>query len=181
MQHPPYHATTSSMRSRQSERSLTASAQAVSGAAPLPAFLTPYRTRTGDPEAICLPRRARRRDSRKWPTKPGGFPFFLAFSFKRERENPSTPKFMWYLAIHFTQTQKPSIRGISALHVAVKLERYAAQTRVRRERPRTMPHSASLTSRGRSRLTVVVVEGCVQISGLQTFLRFQRHFFLSES
>jgi len=88
LQQPLYPATKSSLHSRRSERSLAALAPGVRGAAPLPAFLTPYRTRTGDPEAMCLRWRARRRESRKRPAKPVGFPFFLAFSFKREREKP---------------------------------------------------------------------------------------------
>lgn len=88
MQQPLYPATKPSLHSHRSERSLTALAPGVRGAAPLPAFLTPYKTGIGDLEAMCLHWRARRRGSRKRPARPARFPIFLGFSFKKEREKP---------------------------------------------------------------------------------------------
>jgi hypothetical protein len=86
MQLPLNPSTKPPMYSRRPERSLTAFAQGVRGAAPLRAFLSPCRTGTDDPGAIRLPWKAGRRESCKLAAKPGRFPFFLALSFKSERE-----------------------------------------------------------------------------------------------
>jgi hypothetical protein len=88
VQQPPNPATASSMRSRRSERSLTALAQGVSGAATFPTFLPPSRTATDDPETIQLPWRTGRRENCRRLTRPGRLSFSLAFWFKRERANP---------------------------------------------------------------------------------------------
>jgi len=130
-------ATTSLIRPRRSERGLTASAQGVSGAAPLPAFLTPYKTGAGDPESICLPRERRRRETRKRSVEPEDSHSACRSGSKdsgRSRwlywtrvKSPSLPNFNGSLTIHFTRTQKLFIRVLKAQHVAEKIELHAAE------------------------------------------------------
>ncbi len=137
MPQPQFPATTSSVRSHRSERGLTASAQGLSGAAPLPALLMPYKTGAGDPNAICLPWVARRRESYKRSAKPEDSHSSCHSGSKdsgRSRwfdwtrvKSPSPPNFIGCFTIHFTRTQKLAIRELNALHVAEKIELQAAE------------------------------------------------------
>jgi hypothetical protein len=137
VQQPRYPATTSSIRSRRPERSLTSFALGVRGAAPLPAFLTPYKTGAGDPEAICLPREGRRRETRKRSVKPEDSHSCCHSVSKdsgRSRwldwtrvKSPSLPNFIGCFTIHFTRTQKLLIRELNARDVAEKIELHAAE------------------------------------------------------
>ncbi len=135
MQEPRYPATTSSIRSRRPERSPTAFALGVRGAAPLPAFLMPYRKGAGKPEAFCLPSGAGRRGSRKQSAKPEDS-YFSSHSgskdskripcFDRTRVKcPSPPNFIRYFTIHFTRPQKASIRELNAVRVPEKIKLHA--------------------------------------------------------
>jgi len=135
MPEPQFPATTSSVRSHGSERGLTASAQGLSGAAPLPALLMPYKTGAGDPNAICLPSGAGRRESRKQSAKPEDSYFSSHSGSKDSKRSPwfdwtrvkcvSPPSFIRYFTIHFTRTQKTSIRELNAVRVPEKMKLHA--------------------------------------------------------
>jgi len=137
VQQPPYPATTPAIRSCRPERSLTAFARGVSGAAPLPAFPMPGRAVAGNPKEVCSPLRARRQQNRSrsgWPedsrsschTEPNERKRSSWFDGTRVK-SPSPPTFNRYSRIHFTGTQKPSIRELNSLRVTEKIELTAAE------------------------------------------------------
>lgn len=162
MQQPPYPATTSSMRSRRSGRSLMALALGVSGAASLPAFLMPFKTGASEQKAICTSLGARRRDSHQRPAKQEDAHFSNHCGSKESRRSAwfdwrsvkshSPSSFTSYFTIHFTWTQQVLLREINALHVAARIDWYAAQTVD--EAGATPPFAARCVSGswGRSRL-----------------------------
>lgn len=92
----------------------------------------PYKTGAGDPNAICLPSGAGRRESRKQSAKPEDSYFSSHSGSKDSKRSPwfdwtrvkcvSPPNFIGYFTIHFTRTQKTSIRELNAVRVPEKMK-----------------------------------------------------------